>query len=118
MIPFANDTVTLYHFAGRDTWTRTLLRGVKWRGGIQVRDANGQYTKEPETHVVIPYSLKPDIRMDAGGRDYFVLGDGKPITGTYTPADLKKDHPEMATIRSIRDNTRSPVLKHWMVVLS
>lgn len=120
MIPFANDTVTLYHYTGRDTWQRIILRGVMWRAGsanAMTQRTDGRLERRARTRVTIPYELKPDLRIDAEGKDYFVLGIGDEIAHAYSPADLKKDHPELGTVKSISDNTRTGILRHWAVEL-
>ncbi len=120
VIPFCTDTVTHYHYAGRDTWTRNVLRGVHWRYGTTnsaAQSSDGRIERVPQTRIIIPHSLLQDIEIDTGGRDYFVLGDGPDITANYTPADLKRDHPELGTAKTVEDHTRAPHLKHWKVIL-
>ena len=120
MIPFANDTVTLYHYIGRDMWQRIILRGVMWRAGsanVMTQRTDGRFERRARTRVTIPYELKPDLHIDTGGKDYFVLGMGNEITSAYSPADLKKDHPELGTVKYVSDNTRAGILRHWAVEL-
>lgn len=120
MIPFCTDIVTHYHYSGRDTWTRTVLRGVHWRYGTTAstdRSGDGRIERVPQARVIIPHALLPEVNVDVGGKDYFVLGDGPDITANYTPADLKRDHPEMGTAKTVEDHTRAPHLKHWKVIL-
>lgn len=117
MIPFCTDTVTLYHYTGRDAWARHVLAGVRWKDGAAMQQTDGQMTHTLQTRIIIPEALTEGITIDAGGRDYLILGEGTPLTGDYTPADLKRDHPEMGTVQTVTDNTRTPFLKHWKVTL-
>lgn len=75
MIPFCTDTVTHYHYTGRDTWQRSVLRGVHWRYGTTssaARTSDGRIERVPQTRIIIPQSLMPDIPIDTGGVD--ILG--------------------------------------------
>lgn len=118
MIPFCDGSVTIYHHEGRDKWKRQTISGVKWRGGTVHRSAKtGQNAVDPSGSLIIPLSVGKNFRMDAGGRDYVVFGSGKELTEAYTPADLKRDHPELATIARIEDHTKAPFLQHWKVLL-
>lgn len=118
MIPFCDGTVTIYHYSGKDTWIRQVVNGVKWRGGAAHRSSGaGKNAIDPAGHMIIPLSVGKRIKMDAGGRDYVVFGNGKNLNDGYTPEDLKKDHPEFATISKIEDRTNAPFLQHWKVTL-
>ena len=112
--------MTHYHYTGRDTWQRNVLRGVHWRystANNTAMSSDGRIEHVPQTRIIIPQSLMPDITIDTGGRDYFILGTGPEITADYSPADLKTDHPELGTAQAVTDNTRAPHLKHWKVIL-
>lgn len=111
MIPFCTDTVTLYHYTGRDAWARHVLRGVHWKDAAVMQHNDGQMERVLQTRIIIPEALMDGIAIDAGGRDYFILGEGAPLSDGYTPADLKRDHPEMGTAQTVANNTRTPFLK-------
>lgn len=121
MIPFCTDTVTLYHYAGKDTWTRYVLSGVRWRHGAAAnssQSAEGRIERAAQTRVIIPAAVLDGIPVDIGGKDYMLPGDGPYITRNYTPADLKREYPQMGTVKSVEDHTGAPHLKHWKVVLA
>lgn len=119
MIPFCNDTITIYHYDGRDRWLRQVVRGVKWQGGTVHRSVRtGQNALEPAGDICIPLAAGKNLKMDAGGKDYVVYGSGAEIGESYTPEDLKRDHPELATIARIEDHSKAPFLQHWKVTLA
>lgn len=135
MIPMADDTVTIYmkHVADhKDVWKRAVISGVVWsQKTVRAIASDGTLSLVRQTVVKIPAEAVVEVNdvqvayvapksyagtgwtLKAG----FVLirGTGAAITDSYTIASLKKDNDTYSTIQVVRDNTQSPMLRHWKV---
>lgn len=116
MIPFANQTITLYHKQD-DVYTRFVLNGVSWRQKVErTSNNNGRFDITSSTVVIIPATLANATNISLREGDVFVFGVGPNITKNFKISALKSENPTYCTIKSVSDNTTSPFLKHFKVV--
>lgn len=116
MIPFADQTVTLYH-KHNDLYLRFVLNGVSWRQKLErTSNNNGRFDIVSSTVVVIPATVDNHTNISLHEGDVLVLGVGPMITDGFCISDLKATNSTYCTVKSVLDNRASPFLKHIKVV--
>ena len=112
MLPFANETVTLYHrirdeTGGRtsETWERRVLAGCSWRRTVRDRLVDGAVLKALETVCRIP----PGQAVPVNG-DLLVRGVCAETPATAREiALLEKSGADAFRVTAVSDNTAGPL---------
>lgn len=112
MLPFANETMTLYHrirdeTGGRtaETWTRHILTGCSWRRTVRSRMAENALIDVNEVSCRIPLGqTAPSVG------DLLVRGvcSETPVTAREV-ALLEKSGADAFRVSSVADNTGAPL---------
>lgn len=129
--PLFTDTITLYnHYReGRvDHWHRTVLNCVQWtQKTVRTASNNGSVVVTTETSITIPnrggYAKPIDFAQAVDKTDLWTLAPDDlillgesivEVVNEVTADDLGALG--AVVIRSVKDNTLRPQLKHWKVV--
>lgn len=139
------DTMTVYNHrqdpdTGKDTWSRSVIRGVQWsHNKTEVSTSGGVQTESKVETITIDfqraYGNKPYLppneyrklsaeecvkywTLDAKcGQDVLVLGETEQeISRGYKLADLMKDFQYAVTVTAVSDNRNRPRLRHIKAV--
>ena len=139
------DTMTVYnhrhdHDTEKDTWSRSVIRGVQWsHNKTEVSTSGGVQTEIKVESITIDfqraYGNKPYLppneyrklsadevsdywTLDAKcGQDVLVLGETEQdISRAYKIADLMKDFQYAVTVTAVSDNRNRKRLKHIKAV--
>lgn len=113
MLPFAHETVTLYHrirdeTEGRtsETWTRHVLTGCSWRRTVRDQLTDGAVLKTLETVCRIPAGQV--ISLSAG--DLLVRGECAETPSTAREiALLEKSGADAFRVTAVSDNMSAPL---------
>lgn len=117
---YFTDTVTVYHrgvdpLTRDDAFTRAVVRGVMYRRKAErTVDAGGVARVGESVSVTFLPKTDPGALLCVG--DLIVQGAGGELGADYTLKDLRRDHPEIAEVRSLADNRDRPCLKHRRAV--
>lgn len=117
---YFTDTVTVYHrrvdpATRDDVFTRAVVLGVMYRRKAErAVDAGGVVRIGESVSVTFLPESDPGALLCVG--DLIVKGDGRELGADYTLRDLRRDHPEIAEVRSLADNRDKPYLKHRKAV--
>ena len=137
------DTMTVFNHScdeGKDSWKRTIIRGVQWRHSKkELTVAKGVQTEERVESVTVDFSrgydrppyvepiqygtLPAEERAGSwtlnskNGLDIIALGEiPEEIAGEDDIDSLRKKYPYVVLVSSVADNRNRPRLKHIRVV--
>ena len=130
------DTITIYSYYkdnGAEKWHRKVLKGVMWkRKRVQSVNIDGKLNIIDTVSITIPYRalylpykefLSSSDRLShwtietTSNLSVAVLGEcDKEIGDNYRLKDLKRDYSDVATLKSLADNTNRDHLKNWKVI--
>lgn len=109
--------LTIYHksiSAGTEVWTRSQVKGVLWEDRKAANVIRAGQLESDRVAVYIPLE-RGEINIQIG--DVLVKGlVGDAISSTFTISDLKRKHPNVASVRSVdKMDYGSSHLQHYQI---
>ena len=122
-----NEKITLYNNIDGESWKRTVLdRVMVNRSYDRVMDSDGVIHTKPVVKVTVPYRKGYTSPKNFTGEgftfgvdnlDIIALGVlTEQITASNTITQVKRNNPDVWTIKGVEDNSKRTFLPHWVIV--